>query len=453
MKVTFTAKLKLRHSPEQKIALDAVTLAYRDALNHTSRVAFEQNKMSSAMKLQTLTYTGIRETFDLPSQMACNVPRQVAATNKGLWTKLKQHNDRQAQIITVKPKRRFRPFRGFDAPAKYVSRTLTYNFGRDFSWKKGQQVSVQTLEGRQVMAYEGYAAHLKHIEAGCKIGAAKLYYQRGKRQYYLLVSFEVDLPDPQPADHKTVVGVDVGQRYHAVVTDTRDRSLFFSGQAINQKKGCFEAVRKTLQRKGTRSATRRLIAFSGRERRFIADRNHSLAAQILNAYPEAVIGLENLKDIRERVGPHTRTKADKTAKVAGGSEQAKAEKRRKNNRRRSQWSFAELQTFIAYKAPFKGSMAVQVDAHYTSQQCVKCGHTSKQNRPGSGLLFVCEVCGFQVHADLLGARNIALRTLAVRQDWTATGALSVRPDVSDKEAKAARLLRYAELRWSPDTSP
>jgi Uma2 family endonuclease len=31
-----------------------------------------------------------------------------------------------------------------------------------------------------------------------------------------------------------------------------------------------------LQRKGTRSATRRLVALSGRERRFIADTNHCL---------------------------------------------------------------------------------------------------------------------------------------------------------------------------------
>jgi hypothetical protein len=31
--------------------------------------------------------------------------------------------------------------------------------------------------------------------------------------------------------------------------------------------------------------------------------------------------------------------------------------------------------------------------------------------------------------------------------------LSVTPDVSSDEAKAARRLRYAELRWSLDASP
>jgi len=98
-------------------------------------------------------------------------------------------------------------------------------------------------------------------------------------------------------------------------------------------------------------------------------------------------------------------------------------------------------------------MAVKVDAHYTSLACPMCGYTSDANRPNKGLLFVCQSCHAILHADLVGARNVALRTLLIRQDWMSTGVLSVRPDVSCDEAKAARLQRYAELRWSIDTSP
>ena len=35
-----------------------------------------------------------------------------------------------------------------------------------------------------------------------------------------------------------------------------------------------------------------------------------------------------------------------------------------------------------------------------------------------------------------------MRTLLIRQDWIGTGTLSVCPDVSSDEAKAARLTRY-----------
>jgi transposase len=68
------------------------------------------------------------------------------------------------------------------------------------------------------------------------------------------------------------------------------------------------------------------------------------------------------------------------------------------------------------------------------------------------LLFRCQHCQFTLHADLVGARNICLRALLIRQDWISTGQLSSAPDVTDNETKAARLKRYAELRWSSATS-
>jgi transposase len=146
-----------------------------------------------------------------------------------------------------------------------------------------------------------------------------------------------------------------------------------------------------------------------------------------------------LTDIRERT---KRRKGKKASK-----------KQRKANAAYSKWSFAELQSMIASKALLHGSMAIKVDANYTNQACPMCGHTCEANRPGKGLLFVCQNCQYTLHADLVGARNSTMRTLLARQDWARTGLLSVAPDVSDKEAKAERLRRYSELRWSLDTSP
>jgi len=169
------------------------------------------------------------------------------------------------------------------------------------------------------------------------------------------------------------------------------------------------------------------------------DANHVVSKRIVTRYPQALIGLENLTDIRER----TRRKHGKRA----------SKKQRKANAASSKWAFAELHRMIAYKALLHGSMAIKVDAHYTSQACPMCGHTCDANRPHKGLLFNCQNCHYSLHADLVGARNITMRTLLIRQDWVRTGQLSLAPDVSDAEAKAARLKRYAELRWSLDTSP
>ena len=97
-------------------------------------------------------------------------------------------------------------------------------------------------------------------------------------------------------------------------------------------------------------------------------------------------------------------------------------------------------------------MATKVPAHYTSQSCVKCGHTSKAKRPNKGLLFRCECCGYELHSDLLGSRDIALRTLLVRQDWMRRALCQCAFRVSGDETEAEILQRFLELRWSLDAS-
>lgn len=164
--------------------------------------------------------------------------------------------------------------------------------------------------------------------------------------------------------------------------------------------------------------------------------NHTISKHILDTHPHSLMGLEDLTHIRER----TKRKHGKKA----------SRKQRQANRHASKWAFAELRAFLNYKARLAGSLCIKVDADYTSQMCPRCGYTAKENRPNKGLIFACCQCHYPLHADLVGARNISLRTLLIRQDWMRTGILSVCPNVSDREAKAARLSRYAEWRWSLD---
>jgi IS605 OrfB family transposase len=364
--------------------------------------------------------------------MACNVPRQVGATYKGLWTKVKQNAEHRKSGRTKKR------YKGLDQAPKYVSPTLTYNYKRDYSFKTEQQVSILTLEGRVIVSYTGKTSHIALIQYGAEIGAAKLWYDKPKKQFYLLVSLEIGTPDPTPETHKECAGVDVGVRYLAVTSNTRGNHAFHSGKQVVAKANHYARLRKRLQKKGTRSATRRLVVICRRERRLKQNANHRVSKSIVTQYPNSLIGLEHLTDIRDRT---PRKKGKKTSK-----------KQRKANATYSKWSFAELQSMIAYKALIAGSMAVKVDANYTSKACPMCGHACDANRPNKGLLFVCQNCHYTLHADLVGARNVTMRALLIRQDWVSTGTLSECPNVSDKEAKAERLRRYSELRWSLDTS-
>ncbi len=203
---------------------------------------------------------------------------------------------------------------------------------------------------------------------------------------------------------------------------------FFRGGAIRHKGEAFQRVRSRLQSQGTGGAKGRLHQLSLRERRFKADVNYRIAQSVVK--PGFLIGWEDLIGIRERT-----TGRDK-----------------RNRRRRAKWALAERGAYIAYKAQVAGGLAIRVATDYTSKGCPHCGHVSDKNRPGKGLTFRCEKCGLTLHADLVGGRNVTLRTLFIRQDWMGAGLLSTAPDGSEAEAKAKRLQRFLELRWSPDPS-
>src|SRR5437879_4885206 len=157
MKTVLTAKLKLNTTPEQFKALRTTQLAYRDSLNYVSQYAFANGKLSNAIRLQDATYEEIRLRFHLPSQMACSVPRQVGATYKALWTKVK--NNAEARKAGFTKKR----YKGLDQAPKFVSPTLTYQKRKDYTFKKDQHVSILTLEGRVIVPYTGYNKHVALI--------------------------------------------------------------------------------------------------------------------------------------------------------------------------------------------------------------------------------------------------------------------------------------------------
>ena len=147
MQQIITAKLKLAPTKEQFEALRQTQLAYRDALNAVSQYAFEQGKISTVTKLHKGMYAELRARYHLPSQLACSVERQVSATYKGLWTKLKKNAEHRRATITKKR------FKGLDQPPHYSSPTVQYTYERDYTLQCNSRVSVGTLNGRVNISY------------------------------------------------------------------------------------------------------------------------------------------------------------------------------------------------------------------------------------------------------------------------------------------------------------
>ena len=87
----------------------------------------------------------------------------------------------------------------------------------------------------------------------------------------------------------------------------------------------------------------------------------------------------------------------------------KNDKGRKVNRKVNSMPFYRLKEYIRYKAFERGILVIEVPEYNTSKQCSRCG-SMRTKRPSQGV-FICEDCGYQINADVNGAKNILKRAV------------------------------------------
>lgn len=101
-------------------------------------------------------------------------------------------------------------------------------------------------------------------------------------------------------------------------------------------------------------------------------------------------------------------------------------------------NLAHLPKQLAWGAAKRGVRATKVKSAYSSQECPRCHHVARANRPQQQT-FCCTVCGFQAHAEANAAVNIAHRV----------GDREVQATTSRQEFKA--LLDARHQRWLVET--
>ena len=85
--------------------------------------------------------------------------------------------------------------------------------------------------------------------------------------------------------------------------------------------------------------------------------------------------------------------------------------------------WGEFRRQLDYKLAWRGGHLIAVPPHNTSRTCPACGHVSKENRR-SQAQFACVACGYQNHADVVGAINVlerGQRLLACGEDGSGRG--------------------------------
>jgi putative transposase len=317
---------------------------FNRACNTLSELAFQRD-LHRKYDIHHEGYRLIRQETNLPSQHVINAIAKVSAVytrDPDKWHQFKSHSS-----------------------LRYDAKSMTLD-------QDCQIVSLAVCPKGRITAHLQMSARMrKQLQRG-EIGSAELVYRKGN--FYLHIS--ITIPAPEVEQPQGGLGVDLGFDRVAVTSDNK----FHTAKNIRHKKSCYKRTGRSLQANGGKSAKRALKRVSGRERRFVADTNHCVSKQIVidaKANNQRIV-LEDLDGIRE------------TGKAKCVHE----------------WSFAELQEMIRYKAAKAGVEVVKVSPRYTSQTCSRCLHLGV--RPSQSN-FQCRDCGYQINADLNGAKSIAQR--------------------------------------------
>lgn len=367
--VTRVVQVKLLPEPAQAEALSDTLRLCNEQANLVSRVARERGIYRN-YDLRKVAYADALEA-GLGSQVAQLVIKKVADSYATLKANLKAGNygktgsKRRVKVETQPIV--FRP----DAGQAFDDRCL--------SWAHdAQTVSIWTTHGRvKNIRFVGSPDQLKVLRDH-RAGESDLIYRDGN--WYLLACVRID-PEPLNEAPSGWLGVDLGIVTIAHTSDNQD----WSGGAITSRREKNQRIRQSCQKKGTKSAKRRLKARRRKESRFVRDVNHQISKHIVETAKRTGTGiaLENLTGIRQRV------------------------RHRKPQRSTlNSWAFRQLGDFIAYKAEQAGVPLTWVNPAYTSQTCSECGHRDKRNRTDQAT-FACRRCGILLNADHNAARNTA----------------------------------------------
>jgi putative transposase len=347
-----TVRIRLKPDAEQTQRLQAMVERFNAAADWIAGQLFA-HKLSNKIEAQRLLYREVRDRFGLSAQTAILCIHRACEAYK--------------RDTAIRP--RFRDSAG-----------ITYDV-RTMSFKGPDQVSLLTLEGRIVvpMIVSPYQAQrLSYPKGQCDLVCRD-------GQWYLLVT--VEMPEGSPIAVKDFLGVDLG--IIDIATDSDGHA--HSGKDVERIRRKHNLQRKRLQRRNSRGAKKKLKRMRAKESRFRRHQNHVISKAIVASArrTDRGIALEDLEGIRERV---TARGGDARNRLSG-------------------WSFAQLGSFIDYKARLAGVPVVYVDPRDTSRTCGECGHCAKANRR-SQAEFECQACGHRAHADENAARNIRARAIS-----------------------------------------
>ncbi len=370
MKLTKTLKFKLEDlSGHDRYILSQTQLQFRKSVNfYLHQVG---NRGSTNVTDYKDEYEKARDIFQLNSALIQQSKR--FAINQYKSYKNNENN------------KSFPHFESF-VDVRYDNRTITFKEENEETYEL--KVTLATTQSRVEATLQGGEYCFEEFQAG-DFQDARLFRQGG--EYYLNVHIQREAEISRAKESEFYIGIDLGVNNLATIAvQNRDGEVvetrFFDGSYVSEKKRRFNAKRREYMRKGLWS---KLQETRGKEKRFIKDVNHKISKYVKDLcekYEDSTVVMENLDGIRKSMNFSS-----------------------KQNRRLHNWSFAQLQEFIIYKAHEAGSSYRRVPPFNTSQVCGSCFNSIDRSSRNK-VVGTCETCKKEVlNVDLNAAVNIIQR--------------------------------------------
>ena len=211
-------------------------------------------------------------------------------------------------------------------------------------------------------------------------GDPTIFLRNGK--FYMSIPFK---GQESPLKNDTCIGVDMGERRFAITSD----GLMLNDKEYNARRRKIRYLKRCLQKKGTKSASRHKRKLSRKEQNQSTDMCNHIANAIIASTTASIIVIEDLSNIKK-----------KTSKSNEGF------KKKSHNRRISQIPFYKFKQILSYKALLNGKRVETVSPFMTSQtDCT----TGKKDGVRKNRRFYCKN-GTVLDADWNAAINIARKS-------------------------------------------
>lgn len=216
-------------------------------------------------------------------------------------------------------------------------------------------VKVTTLEkhSRIMIPCKKHRAFNQAVLNGGKLRkSARLIKENGV--FYLMVMLQIPTCNK---NNTNILGIDVGLNHSIATSDGKIMGDELRNLRIRTKWRCYEGptpMKQALNR---------------------------MANSLIELYPDTNFALEDLLF------------------------KGKRKRNREFRRRNKNWAYKHLGKRLDQLSHVKGFSVIWVDPANTSITCPECGCLDKGNRNGDS--FKCKACGYENHADVVGAINIA----------------------------------------------